>query len=66
MNQTLSEERAAAVKSFLVETYGIDASRLRTAGFGESKPASTNDTAEGRQENRRVELVRLDGSSGTR
>lgn len=58
-NQTLSEQRAAAVKAFLVSTYGIDAGRLETTGFGPSRPASPNDTAEGRQNNRRVELVRL-------
>jgi OOP family OmpA-OmpF porin len=57
-NQTLSEKRAAAVKQFLVSSYGIDASRLSTKGFGSSKPAASNDTAEGRQNNRRVELVK--------
>ncbi len=58
-NQELSERRAAAVKRHLVETYGIDASRLETAGYGESVPAAPNDTPEGKQQNRRVELVRL-------
>lgn len=58
-NQTLSEQRAAAVKTFLVETYGIQPDRLQTAGFGESTPAADNATPEGRQQNRRVELVRL-------
>lgn len=58
-NQTLSEERAAAVKAYLVETFGIDTARLQTAGFGESRPAAPNDSPEARQQNRRVELVRL-------
>lgn len=58
-NQELSERRAAAVKRHLVETFGIDASRLETAGYGESVPAAPNDTPEGKQQNRRVELVRL-------
>lgn len=58
-NQDLSERRAAAVKAFLIETYDIDGSRLESAGYGESKPAAPNDTAEGRQQNRRVELVRM-------
>jgi outer membrane protein OmpA-like peptidoglycan-associated protein len=58
-NQTLSERRAAAVKKFLVEAYRLDASRMETAGFGESKPAADNATPEGKQQNRRVELVRL-------
>ncbi len=58
-NQELSERRAAAVKRHLVETYGIDASRLDSDGFGESAPVAPNDTPEGKQQNRRVELVRL-------
>ena len=59
-NLQLSEKRAASVKNFLVETYGIDESRLETKGYGETKPVVTNDTPEGRQNNRRVELVKLD------
>jgi outer membrane protein OmpA-like peptidoglycan-associated protein len=62
-NLALSEKRAEAVKLFLEETYGIDSSRLESKGFGESRPACDNDTAEGRQNNRRVELVRLDGAA---
>jgi len=57
-NQTLSEKRAAAVKAALVSKYGIAAARLDTKGLGASKPATSNDTAEGRQTNRRVELVK--------
>jgi len=59
-NQDLSERRAAAVVVFLVEHYGIERSRLESAGFGESNPVADNETAEGRQQNRRVELVLLD------
>ncbi len=58
-NQTLSEQRAAAVKRHLVERYGIDASRLQTAGLGETKPVASNDTPQGKQQNRRVELVKM-------
>lgn len=58
-NQTLSEQRAAAVKQYLVSSYGIDAGRLVTKGFGSSKPAVPNTTPEGRQNNRRVELVKM-------
>ena len=58
-NQTLSEQRAAAVKQYLVSNYGISAARLVTKGFGSSKPATSNDTLEGRQNNRRVELVKM-------
>lgn len=52
-NMGLSERRAEAVKNHLVEN-GIDASRLSTKGFGEANPLASNDTAEGRAENRRV------------
>jgi outer membrane protein OmpA-like peptidoglycan-associated protein len=57
-NQTLSEKRAAAVKAALVADYGVEGTRLETAGFGAGKPAGPNDTPEGRQTNRRVELVK--------
>ena len=57
-NLALSERRAAAVKSWLVSERGVDSARLTTAGFGEQKPVAPNDTAEGKQQNRRVELVR--------
>jgi outer membrane protein OmpA-like peptidoglycan-associated protein len=56
-NQTLSEQRAAAVKVYLVAK-GVAGSRLATAGFGASKPVSDNATELGRAQNRRVELVR--------
>ncbi|WP_295333607.1 OmpA family protein [Flavobacterium sp.] len=54
-NQTLSENRAAAVKNYLIEN-GIAASRLTSAGFGESKPIDTNKTKAGKANNRRVEV----------
>jgi OmpA-OmpF porin, OOP family len=57
-NQTLSEKRAAAVAGALSDTYRIDGSRVTSKGHGASKPAAKNDTPEGRQQNRRVELVR--------
>ncbi|MGH7444616.1 MAG: OmpA family protein, partial [Longimicrobiales bacterium] len=57
-NQNLSERRAASVRAYLVEQHGIDPERLEAQGFGESQPAVSNDTAEGRQQNRRVELVK--------
>jgi OmpA-OmpF porin, OOP family len=58
-NLELSKRRAAAVKTFLVATHQIDGARLETTGFGSAKPALPNTTAEGRQTNRRVELVKL-------
>lgn len=58
-NLSLSQRRAAAVKALLTSTYGISADRLTTAGFGEGRPTGDNATLEGKQQNRRVELVKL-------
>lgn len=58
-NQGLSEKRAAAVKQHLETACGIDAARLEAKGLGASQPVAPNDSPEGRQQNRRVELVRL-------
>jgi len=54
-NMKLSRSRANEVRDYLVG-YGIDASRLDAAGYGESRPVATNATAEGRELNRRVEF----------
>ena len=54
-NQGLSERRAASVMDYLT-AHGIDAGRLSSKGYGESQPIADNGTAEGRAENRRVEL----------
>ncbi len=55
-NFSLSQRRADSVKSFLVNQ-GINSSRLTTSGMGEGTPVSGNDTATGRQQNRRVEVI---------
>jgi len=55
-NKKLSLARADATKEIIV-TSGIDAQRVTTAGFGEEKPIASNDTEEGRAQNRRLELV---------
>jgi outer membrane protein OmpA-like peptidoglycan-associated protein len=55
-NQTLSEKRGEAVLDYLM-AQGIASDSITTRGFGESQPTGSNDTAAGRQENRRVELV---------
>jgi len=47
------------VKTYLAEVYKIDGSRLETKGWGEGKAIDTNDTPEGKANNRRVELVKL-------
>lgn len=57
-NQALSERRAAAVRQYLISHFQIDGARLTSRGFGATKPAASNDTPEGRQQNRRVELVK--------
>jgi outer membrane protein OmpA-like peptidoglycan-associated protein len=56
-NQTLSEKRAISVKVYLVNA-GVDVNRLTTQGFGTSHPVASNDTALGRSQNRRVEVVK--------
>ena len=56
-NLKLSQRRADAVKTMLVTRFGIDASRLTSVGYGESKPIANNDTADGRAQNRRVVAV---------
>ncbi|MGB2638396.1 MAG: OmpA family protein, partial [Candidatus Acidiferrum sp.] len=60
-NQQLSERRADTVRDFLAEQ-GVPASTIAARGFGKTQPVATNDTPEGRQRNRRVELV-LSGES---
>ncbi|MEO8605574.1 MAG: OmpA family protein [bacterium] len=55
-NQKLSERRADSVRSWLGKC-GISSSRLGAKGFGETNPVASNDTAEGRAQNRRTELV---------
>lgn len=54
-NQALSEARAKTAMDYLISK-GIDAKRLKSAGYGETKPKADNKTAEGRAENRRVEF----------
>ncbi|MEZ5331042.1 MAG: OmpA family protein [Thermoanaerobaculia bacterium] len=58
-NMELSKARADAVKDWLIERHGIAAERLRTMGLGSTQPKDSNDSEAGRQQNRRVELVRI-------
>jgi outer membrane protein OmpA-like peptidoglycan-associated protein len=55
-NQELSEQRAAGVRSYLTQQ-GVPESSTTATGFGKTRPIASNDTSEGRQQNRRVELV---------
>lgn len=55
-NQQLSERRASAVAQYLIAR-NVAASRVTTASYGETRPIASNDTADGRQQNRRVEIV---------
>ena len=60
-NGRLSQQRADSVRSYL-SSQGVNSSAITTQGFGPSQPIASNDTASGRQQNRRVELV-VSGSS---
>jgi outer membrane protein OmpA-like peptidoglycan-associated protein len=56
-NQRLSEQRAASVRDYLIQQGILGMNSSPAKGFGESQPVATNDTAAGRQRNRRVELI---------
>ncbi len=58
-NLNLSQQRAESVRTYLISQYGIAADRLEAKGWGESKPIDTNNTPEGKANNRRVEFVKL-------
>lgn len=62
-NQTLSEQRAQSVQAYLAGQ-GVAAERLSAVGYGESQPVAGNDTDEGRERNRRVELKVLEAPPG--
>jgi len=56
-NQKLSVDRADAVRGYLLANANIDASRITSSGFGETKPIATNETKEGRRKNRRIDVI---------
>ena len=58
-NQALSERRAAAVKAYLLKQGVVDSQRIKSVGYGESRPIADNKTKQGRFENRRVEILIL-------
>jgi outer membrane protein OmpA-like peptidoglycan-associated protein len=63
-NQQLSQQRAMSVRDFLVQQ-GVPAASIAARGFGKTQPVASNDTPEGRQQNRRVELVVTGDAIGT-
>jgi outer membrane protein OmpA-like peptidoglycan-associated protein len=63
-NQNLSEQRAEAVRDYFVQQ-GIAAASIDAHGFGKTQPIASNDTSEGRQQNRRVELILSGDAIGT-
>ncbi len=63
-NQQLSERRASSVRDYLVQQ-GISAQAIEAHGYGKTEPIASNDTPEGRQQNRRVELVLSGDAIGT-
>jgi len=58
-NQALSERRAAAVKAYLLQQGVVDSQRIKSVGYGKSRPIADNKTKQGRFENRRVEILIL-------
>jgi outer membrane protein OmpA-like peptidoglycan-associated protein len=63
-NQQLSERRAQAVRDYFVQQ-GINSATVEARGYGKTEPIATNDTPEGRQQNRRVELILSGDAIGT-
>jgi outer membrane protein OmpA-like peptidoglycan-associated protein len=63
-NQQLSEHRAQAVRDYFVQQ-GINSAAVEARGYGKTEPIASNDTAEGRQQNRRVELILSGEAIGT-
>ena len=64
-NKALSDKRAAAVKKWLIAA-GVEADRLESKGFGQEQPLDTNETDEGRQNNRRVQFIILEKNEGAK
>ncbi|HEY0940081.1 MAG TPA: OmpA family protein [Steroidobacter sp.] len=56
-NLILSQDRADAVKQYLVSQFGANAEKISSIGYGEARPVATNETAAGRARNRRIDLV---------
>ena len=57
LNKELSQRRADAVRDYLIKNYNIDANRIKAVGYGPDRPVADNATAQGRQQNRRIEAA---------
>lgn len=57
LNQSLSQRRAIAVREYLLANMALSADRITAVGYGESRPVASNQTAEGRAQNRRIDVV---------
>ena len=64
-NLRLSQERAEAVRQYLIANMGLSETTITSVGYGESKPFATNETADGRTRNRRIEVVIYPNTGGT-
>ena len=56
-NMALSQKRVAAENQYILANTSLDASRIESVGYGESKPIASNETKEGRAKNRRIDVV---------
>lgn len=63
MNLALSKQRAESVRRFLVDRYTLPANKISAVGYGAARPIASNDTAEGRSQNRRIDVVIKPGKS---
>ena len=57
MNQKLSQDRAESVQQYMINAMRIPSYRLIATGYGETRPVASNETASGRQKNRRIDIV---------
>ncbi len=64
-NQRLSQARAEAVRDYLVDRLQVSAARLTAIGYGDSRPIAKNETADGRRQNRRIDLVIRPGENSS-
>ena len=64
-NLRLSQKRAEAVRTYLIETGGVQGDRLVAVGYGEEQPIAPNNSAEGRGRNRRVDFVIIERTAGS-